>query len=78
MVDTLAVALELALNGGGVALANGPFMADELRDGRLVHPVPHTVNCPGGWGLICRNDMLKDQRVRTFIEWMSSNARQTG
>jgi len=74
MVDTLAVALELALAGGGVALANGPFMADELRDGRLTRPVAHAVNCPGGWGLICRNDMLKDQRVRTFIEWMARNA----
>jgi LysR family glycine cleavage system transcriptional activator len=74
MVDTLAVALELALAGGGVALANGPFMSDELLDGRLTRPVAHAVNCPGGWGLICRNDMLKDQRVRTFIEWMARNA----
>ena len=69
MVDTLAVALEMAREGC-VALANGPFVAEDLRTGRLVQPVAHTPRCPGGWGLICRNELRKDQRVRDFIDWM--------
>jgi LysR family glycine cleavage system transcriptional activator len=69
MVDTLAIALEMARDGC-IALANGPFVAEDLREGRLVQPVAHTASCPGSWGLICRNELRKDQRVRTFIDWM--------
>ena len=57
-----------------MALANGPFVEEDLRAGRLVQPVAHTLRCPGSWGLICRNDMLKDQRVRTFIDWVVRSA----
>jgi LysR family glycine cleavage system transcriptional activator len=73
-VDTLAVALEMALAGGGVALANGPFMEEELRDGRLVQPVAHTLTCAGNWGLICRNELGKDRRVQIFMTWMAEEA----
>jgi LysR family glycine cleavage system transcriptional activator len=59
---------------GCVALANGPFVDDDLREGRLVQPVAHRLVCPGSWGLICRNELRKDQRVRTFIDWMVQSA----
>lgn len=73
MVDTLAVALEMALAGRGVALVNGPFVDQDLADGRLVVPVPHREVCPGSWGLICRKDIKDNLRVRTFIEWMAAH-----
>lgn len=72
-VDTLAVALEMAQAGRGVALVNGPFVDEELADGRLVVPVTHRAVCPGSWGLICRTDLKDNKRVRTFIEWMSTH-----
>lgn len=72
-VDTLAVALEMAQAGRGVTLVNGPFVDEELADGRLVVPVTHRAVCPGSWGLICRRDMTDNKRVRTFIEWMSAH-----
>jgi LysR family transcriptional regulator, glycine cleavage system transcriptional activator len=77
VVDTLAVALEIALDGRAVALANGPFVEDDLRSGRLVQPLAHTVKCPGGWGLICRREKQNDVRVRTFLDWVSRAARET-
>lgn len=77
MVDTLAVALELAQAGRGVALVNGPFVDDELASGRLVIPVDHTEVCPGSWGLICRKDIRDNVRVRTFIDWMASHVAAT-
>jgi LysR family glycine cleavage system transcriptional activator len=77
MVDTLAVALELALAGRGVALVNGPFVDDELASGRLVIPVDHIETCPGSWGLICRKDIRDNVRVRTFIDWMASHVAAT-
>lgn len=73
MVDTLAVALEMALAGRGVALVNGPFVDQDLAEGRLLVPVEHRQVCPGVWGLICRTDSKDNLRVRTFIDWISSH-----
>jgi len=75
MVDTLAVALEMALAGRGVALVNGPFADAELAAGRLVRPVDHTVVCPGAWGLICRRSAAERLPVRLFIDWLIENQR---
>ncbi len=73
MVDTLAVALEMALNGEGIALVNGPFVDQDLAAGRLVQPIAHKALCPGAWGLICRKDMRENPRIRTFMDWMCKN-----
>jgi LysR family transcriptional regulator, glycine cleavage system transcriptional activator len=78
VVDTLAVALEMALNGEGIALVNGPFVEQDLASGRLVKPVNHTVICPGEWGLICRKEMKENVRVRTFIDWVVQHTGNVG
>lgn len=74
VVDTLAVALELALSGQAIALVNGPFVDDDLAEGRLVRPVPHRLVCPGEWGLICRKELQENPSVKTFIDWMAASA----
>jgi LysR family glycine cleavage system transcriptional activator len=74
IVDTLAVALEIALQGRGMALVNGPFANDDLAAGRLVQPVPHVVTLPGSWGLICRREALENERTRVFIDWIVQHA----
>lgn len=71
-VDTLALALEFALNGSGVALVNGPFVDAELACGRLVRPVAHQVRCPGSWGLICRREVRDMPRVCAFIDFLTA------
>jgi len=76
MVDTLAVALEMALNGEGIALVNGPFVDQDLTSGRLVQPIAHKAVCPGAWGLICRKDMKENLRIRTFMEWVTKNVEE--
>ena len=73
LVDTLAVALEMALNGEGIALVNGPFVDQDIASGRLVRPVDHKAVCPGEWGLICRRDMRENRRIRTFMDWVVAN-----
>lgn len=77
MVDTLAVALEMALDGQGIALVNGPFADQDLADGRLVKPVEHKAICPGNWGLICRKDMRENLRIRTFMDWITAHVEAT-
>ena len=76
MVDTLAVALEMALNGEGIALVNGPFVEQDIAAGRLVQPVSHKAVCPGAWGLICRADMKENLRIRTFMDWVTKNVEE--
>jgi LysR family glycine cleavage system transcriptional activator len=72
VVDTLALALEFAIGGSGVALVNGPFVDEELASGRLVRPVAHQTRCPGGWGLICRRELSDNPSVRTFIDFLAA------
>jgi LysR family transcriptional regulator, glycine cleavage system transcriptional activator len=74
VVDTLAVALEIALQGRGVALVNGPYAEEDLAAGRLVQPVQHQVTCPGAWGLICRQDAYANERVKAFMDWLAGHA----
>jgi len=76
VVDTLAVALEIALEGRAVALVNGPFVDDDLRSGRLVEPVAHRLRCPGGWGLICRQEKRDNPRVRAFMDYILDNRKR--
>jgi LysR family glycine cleavage system transcriptional activator len=73
VVDTLALALEFALGGSGVALVNGPFVDAELASGRLVRPVAHEARGPGGWGLICRREVRDMPRVAAFIEHLAAH-----
>lgn len=72
VVDTLALALELALEGNGVALVNGPFVDAELASGRLVRPLAHEAQCAGHWGLICRRELREQPRVCAFIEFLTA------
>lgn len=71
VADTLAVALEIALQGEAVALVNGPFADEDLRSGRLVRPVEHQFRCPGSWGLICRQEKREAPRVRAFMDYIA-------
>jgi LysR family glycine cleavage system transcriptional activator len=74
VVDTLAVALEMALNNEAIALVNGPFVDQDIASGRLVRPLAHTAVCPGEWGLICRKELKENLRIRTFMDWMIQSA----
>ncbi|MFT4826600.1 MAG: LysR family glycine cleavage system transcriptional activator [Halioglobus sp.] len=74
-VDTTASALEMAINGEGVALVNGPFVEKDLDAGRLVVPFKHYAESPGEWRLICRKDMAEDQKVKLFMEWITEEVR---
>ena len=74
LVDTVAVALEIALSGRGVALVNGPFADEDLAAGRLVRPVPGSVKCPGAWGAICRTDAKDNPRIHGFMDWLAAAA----
>lgn len=72
-VDSTVIALEMAMDGEGIALVNGPFADKDLKAGRLIQPVTHCAEGLGEWGLVCRNDSLHHPPVRAFIEWLQAD-----
>lgn len=74
-VDTLASALEMALNHEGVVLTNGPFAQRELQQGSLVQPFGHQLVL-GHWGVIYRRETLRMQHISSFIAWITEETRQ--
>ncbi|WP_419903938.1 LysR substrate-binding domain-containing protein [Kiloniella sp.] len=75
-VDTIAIALEMALDGEGVAMLNGPFAENDLKAGRLVQPVDHTIQAPGGWGVVCHQDSQNSPQVELFTKWLLDDIAQ--
>ncbi|WP_271272010.1 LysR substrate-binding domain-containing protein [Aliamphritea hakodatensis] len=74
VVDTLAVALEMAIAGQGIALVNGPVAEDDLAAGRLIRPVDEYTAGNGEWGIAVPKALLNDTRVMTFIDWLKQQA----
>ena len=72
-VDSTVIALEMAMDGEGIALVNGPFADKDLKAGRLIQPVAHYAEGLGEWGLVCRKDTLHHPPVRAFIEWLQAD-----
>jgi LysR family glycine cleavage system transcriptional activator len=72
-VDSTAIALEMAMDGEGITLVNGPFADRDLKAGRLIQPVAHYAEGLGEWGLVCREDMLNHPPVRAFMEWLQED-----
>ncbi|MCC2113616.1 MAG: LysR family transcriptional regulator [Hyphomicrobiales bacterium] len=69
-VDTYALAVEMAIDGDGIAMLNGPFAETELNQRTLVRPVRLIASAPGRWSVIFRADHAKDRKVKTFVDWL--------
>jgi LysR family transcriptional regulator, glycine cleavage system transcriptional activator len=72
-VDSTVIALEMAMDGEGITLVNGPFADKDLKAGRLIQPVEHCAEGLGEWGLVCRKDSLHHPPIRAFIEWLQAD-----
>lgn len=67
------MSIEAAVNGLGLALVPNFFVTQELRDGRLVEPVPKIrVQRPGGYYLLCLKGRERDPAIRAFRNWLFS------
>ena len=72
-VDSTVIALEMAMDGEGITLVNGPFADNDLKAGRLIRPVKHYAEGLGDWGLVCRKDSLQHPPVRAFMQWLQAD-----
>ncbi|MCW0233880.1 MAG: transcriptional regulator GcvA [Ferrovibrio sp.] len=67
------MSIEAAVNGIGLALVPDFFVAQELRDGRLVEPLPdHRLQRRGGYYLLYLKDRERDPAIRAFRNWLFS------
>ena len=73
-VDTLVMALEMAQNGEGVALVNGPMVDHDLETGRLICPVDHIMNGKGEWGMVFDKRYQDDARIQAFCRFLLGEA----
>lgn len=75
--DSYALALQVAVEGLGVAMARGPFVADDLKSGKLVAPFALRVPQAAGWHLIYPKAIADDLPVRAFRGWILGAARRS-
>ncbi len=68
--DSFLLALEAAMGGQGIALANMMFARDDLKSGRLIRPSSISIPQHGQWHLACVEGMETDPRVIRFLNWL--------
>ncbi len=71
LFDRSHMVVDAAAGGLGIALESNMMMWHELRDGRLVCPVPNPppITAVTQW-IVCPPDRLRLSKVRSFIEWL--------
>lgn len=69
------LAIEAAISGQGLALANGLIIGSDLEKGRLVEPFPTNVTLMP-YLLITRRDRWREPMIMRFRKWLSATIRE--
>jgi LysR family glycine cleavage system transcriptional activator/LysR family transcriptional regulator of beta-lactamase len=72
--ESSVMAIQAALDGVGVAVAQLPYVSDALAVGRLVSPFPITSQKYEGWYLAYRPIRKNDSALLPFRHWLHSEA----
>ncbi|MBP7064035.1 transcriptional regulator GcvA [Ferrovibrio sp.] len=68
------MSIEAAANGLGLALVPDFFISAELRDGRLIEPLPeHRVQRRGGYYLLHQQGREREPAIRAFRDWLHNS-----
>jgi LysR family glycine cleavage system transcriptional activator len=73
-VDQSVMAIQLALDGKGVALGRSPLIERELADGRLVAPFPRRIESGGGYWIVHRQRPSEARKILAFKDWLLGQA----
>ncbi len=76
--NDVAMAVQTAIDGHGVALANDILVADDLAAGRLVRPFEESVSTDFGYFAVCPKDRMRNPGVAAFRDWLLAEAAATG
>lgn len=69
-VDQSVMAIQLALDGKGVALGRSPLIQRELGDGRLVAPFTRRLATGGGYWVVHRKRASEARKILAFKTWL--------
>jgi LysR family glycine cleavage system transcriptional activator/LysR family transcriptional regulator of beta-lactamase len=72
--ESNALAMQAALDGMGVALAQLPYVSDALAAGRLIAPFPVVARKQESWLFECRPARQDDPALRAFRDWLHGEA----
>lgn len=71
------LALQMALDGHGVALMTDVLTADDIAAGRLVRPFEVTVPMNFGYFVVCPTDRAEAPKIKAFRAWLQDQAAAT-
>lgn len=74
-VDQSVMAIQLALEGRGVALGRSPLIERELADGRLVAPFPQQLATGAGYWVVHRKRSAEARKVLAFKAWLLAQSK---
>jgi LysR family glycine cleavage system transcriptional activator/LysR family transcriptional regulator of beta-lactamase len=72
--ESNAMAMQAALDGVGIALAQLPYVSDAIAAGRLIAPFPIIAHKQETWFLEYRPIRQDDPALQTFRDWLHSEA----
>lgn len=72
--ESNAMAMQAALDGVGIAIAQLPYVSDALAAGRLIAPFPIIAHTREGWFLEYRPVRQEDPALLAFREWLHQEA----
>ena len=72
--ESNALAMQAALDGVGIALAQLPYVSNALAAGRLVAPFPVIARKQESWFFEYRPSRLDDPALRAFRDWLHAEA----
>lgn len=75
-VNSGAMALQAAIEGHGAALARSVIAADDLREGRVVRPLPGACAIQDAYYLVYPTDVALSQPAAAFCHWLKQAARE--
>jgi LysR family glycine cleavage system transcriptional activator len=78
-LDNSGLALQAAIEGQGVALAESSLVSDDLASGRLVQPFALTIKGPPQFAyyIISPAETAEDALIKSFREWILGEAAKT-
>lgn len=68
--QNLPVAIEAAINGLGLLIADAPFVTRDLDSGRLISPFDIEVHLEGAYYLVYPEGRGSDPRIKAFEDWV--------
>jgi LysR family glycine cleavage system transcriptional activator len=73
-----ALAIDMALQGLGVALAQHSLASEEVLAGRLIAPFARSLTMPSPYGIVVHRSARRKRRVARAVAWLKAEAARLG